>query len=46
MSLQVQDGRLHLYTEQGELHLEPIGVDKEEIILSSFKAIHHKGLNR
>ncbi|KAG0045895.1 hypothetical protein BGZ83_008901, partial [Gryganskiella cystojenkinii] len=42
MSLQVQDGRLCLYSEQGVLRSEPIGKDSEKVISLAFRAVHRK----
>ncbi|GJJ73240.1 bilin biosynthesis protein [Entomortierella parvispora] len=41
LSLQLQDGKLCFYTEQGALHLEPTGHGEEEKISSVLQAIQH-----
>ncbi|GJJ69523.1 bilin biosynthesis protein [Entomortierella parvispora] len=42
ISLQVQDGKLCFYTEQGVLDVDLVDSDREEIIASAFKAVQHK----
>lgn len=42
ISLQVQDGRLRVYTEQGLLNVGPIGNGMEKIISSAFRAVQEK----
>ncbi|GJJ77553.1 hypothetical protein EMPS_09912 [Entomortierella parvispora] len=41
LSLQVQDGRLRIYTDKGEIS-ETIGNDVQENILSAMRAVHDK----